>query len=80
MEKSTSGDNITTTSSSSFNTATGVDPFDMGYATAYEDIQKTIEEFGRVVCKLLILAPNSKVSVAWPVPNGCKLILSLERD
>ena len=77
----TTGDGShTTETSKTYTTATGVDPYNLGYNSAIEEIQKYIKSLGEALCFIMELVPNNQISVTWPVSEECELKLTISRE
>ena len=61
-------------------TYTGVDPYNLGYATGMEDIQKYLKALGEVLCGILGILPGNQVSVMWDVSEECKLKVTVSKE
>ena len=72
--------NIHTDTTGGHTTYTGVDPYDLGYNTAIEEIQKYLEALGEALCFLMELVPNRQLSVTWNVSEECELKFTVSKE
>ena len=61
-------------------TYTGVDPYDLGYATAIEEIQKYFKALGEALCFIMEIVPNNQFSVTWTVSEECELKVTISKE
>ncbi len=77
---STDDDTHTTETSKTYTTVTGVDPYNLGYNNAVEEIQKYLKALGEALCVILEMVPNRQVSVVWNVSEDCELRMTISKE